>query len=676
MRLVLQVCLLCLACVLLPTTVLTAVLSYREAKYSYAQLREEQRLLAVTIASQVESGYHEQIWPFEMLWAIEKKSAFVFWQISGFAAGARTLKEPYWTMSADGATEEWIVPLAVGSVARPWTYRLGFRADEVRHHIRRIILTNTLVAAVTSVLLVGASFLLARRLVRPVQSLTMAANELKRGNLDVSLPKTSNEEMSQLVAAFHAMTVSIRERDREIKEHLGSLETSRDELEVRVQQRTSELVKAKARVEEASASLQENEARMRAIVEHAADGIVTMSDAGIIEVFNPTAAKIFGYEQGHLTGKNVSLLFADGYGIDADGQIVDRSAGEPVALGRSAEVTCRRKDGEAFPLQIALSEMRVGPRRLLTAVVRDISERRRIEEERREMNGRLVSASRAAGMAEVATSVLHNVGNVLNSVNVSATLLADAARCSKVGGLGQAVDLMQAHAADLGEFVTTDPAGRLLAEYLKELSMTLEAEQAAALEELEALIANVNHIKAVVKMQQTYARKGRDVAEDVLLHQVVDDALRIGGPELEGHAVEVERDYAPMRTIRVDRHKVVQILVNLVTNAMHALEERPTGRRLVVQTRSLSDGGVSVRVGDNGSGIASENLIKIFNHGFTTREDGHGFGLHSSAVSAMELGGALVAESDGPGHGAAFVLTLPTHPGLDSPSTGAYEHGL
>jgi PAS domain S-box-containing protein len=691
MRLVWQVCLLCLACVLLPATLLTGVLSYREAKYSYAQLREEQRLLAVTVASQVESGYHEQIWPFEMLWAIEKKSEFVFWQISDgdqhtvLAHGAvdsrppqwnGVLKEPYWAVSPDGTTEEWVVPLAIGNVARPWTYRLGFRADEVRDHIRRIILTNTLVAAATSVLLVVLAFVLARRLVAPVQSLTMAATELQRGNLDVSLPEASNDETRQLISAFRSMTQSIRKRDQEIRDHLDSLEGSRAELELRVEERTSELVRAKARVEAASVSLQENEVRMRAIIEHAADGIITLSDTGVIEVFNPTASKIFGYSQSELAGESVRRLFAEGYAIDTDGNMVDRSAGEPIVLGRSAEIACLRKNGDAFPLQIALSEMQVGSRRLFTAIVRDISDRRRVEEERDEIHERLVVASRSAGMAEVATSVLHNVGNVLTSVNVSATILAETVRGSKVAGLAKAAALMQEHATDLGSFMTTHPSGKLLPAYLKELSLALEAEHGLALEELGTLLANVDHIKAVVKMQQTHARKGQEVAEDVSLHEVVDEALRIGGRELQERGVILLREYAQMRRVHVDRHKVIQILVNLVTNAMHALEGRAQDRRLVIRTGSLAEGSVSIRVSDNGVGISSENLVKIFNHGFTTKREGHGFGLHSSALSAMELGGTLVAESDGPGEGAAFILTLPTRGESRSPSIGAYEHAL
>jgi len=555
MRLVWQVCLLCLACVLIPTTLITGILSYREAKYSYAQLREQQRLLAVTIASQVESGYHEQIWPFEMLWAVAKKPEFVFWQIADgnrqtvlaqgsvdptFPKWNGTLKEPAWTVTTDGTTEEWIVPLAVGSVARPWTYRLGFRADEVHDHIRRIIGTNTLVAAATSVLLVGLSLVLARRLVAPVRSLTLAATELERGNLDAALPEASNRETRQLVAAFRSMTRSIRDRDRAITAHLGSLERSRDDLELRVQERTSELLKAKERIEAASVSL--------------------------------------------------------------------------------------------------------------------------------------AAASRTAGMAEVATSVLHNVGNVLTSVNVSATILAETVRRSKVRGLGRAAALMEEHASELGAFVTSDPAGKLLPEYLKELSVTLEAEQDAVGQELQALLANVEHVKAVVKMQQTYARKGREVAEDASLHELVDEALRMGAPDIQRRGVRVERDYAPMPAVHIDRHKVIQILVNLVTNGMHALEGRADGRRLTVQTRALPRGRVSVRVSDNGVGIRSEDLVKIFNHGFTTRMDGHGFGLHSGAVSAMELGGTLVAESDGPGAGAAFILTLPAHPPAPISSPRELDH--
>jgi signal transduction histidine kinase len=110
----------------------------------------------------------------------------------------------------------------------------------------------------------------------------------------------------------------------------------------------------------------------------------------------------------------------------------------------------------------------------------------------------------------------------------------------------------------------------------------------------------------------------------------------------------------------VDRHKVLQILVNLLTNAKYACDEsnRPE-KRINVWIRKDSSDHVRIGVCDNGVGIAAENLNRVFEHGFTTRKTGHGFGLHSCALAARELGGSLTAQSDGPGKGATFILEIP-----------------
>jgi PAS domain S-box-containing protein len=681
MRLFWQVYVASLACVLFSAALLTAVLSYRDAEYSLAQLRNEQRLLAVTAASQVESGYHESIWPFGMLWAITKEPQFVFWQISDsdgktvlsdgpldapFATLEDRIKEPRWAIAGkdSGEVEEWVVPLAVGSATHPWLFRLGFNTNQVREHVRRSIITNSLLALGISFLLVGLSFVFTRRLLRPLRSLTVAAVELERGNLDVSLPPADKDELGQLVHAFRTMTLSIKERDRSIQEHVDSLRRAKDDLEVRVEERTRQLRSAKVRVEATAASLRENEERMRAIIEHAADGIITATEAGIIEVFNPSAAKIFGYEAEELIGRSIEPLFAEGYGIRSDGQLVHRTDDGSLAMDRSAEVVARRKNGSIFPLQIALSEVHLlEERKLLTAIVRDISEQKVAEAERKEMHERLVQASRLAGMAEVATSVLHNVGNVLNSVNVSATMVSETLRDSKVRGLGKATALMHAHAADLGEFLTRDASGKRIPEYLEELGRALESEREVALQELASLLANIGHIKAIVTRQQAYARIGGEASEEISIPELCDDALKIGGADLARGGVRVVREYGRTPLACVDRHKVLQILVNLVSNAEQALMSiEKADRRLVVRTGVEDDASVVVRVIDNGMGIAKENLFKIFNHGFTTKREGHGFGLHSSALAAMELGGALGAESDGVGKGATFSLRIPLRP--------------
>jgi signal transduction histidine kinase len=162
-------------------------------------------------------------------------------------------------------------------------------------------------------------------------------------------------------------------------------------------------------------------------------------------------------------------------------------------------------------------------------------------------------------------------------------------------------------------------------------------------------------------MQQNYA-KISGVTETVNVTHLVEDALRMNAGALARHEVELVRVYADVPPVTVDKHRVLQILVNLIRNAKYACDD--TGRKdkqLKLQV-ARTETGVRIAVIDNGIGIPPENLSRIFNHGFTTRKKGHGFGLHSGALAARELGGALTVESQGVGHGATFILELPTLP--------------
>jgi signal transduction histidine kinase len=279
--------------------------------------------------------------------------------------------------------------------------------------------------------------------------------------------------------------------------------------------------------------------------------------------------------------------------------------------------------------------------------------------ERQRMETELIATSRRAGMAEVATNVLHNVGNVLNSVNISSSLLADKLRKMHGGKLVQLAALLDDHRADLGNFLMRDAKGRQIPLYLKQLAKHLDGERDAAISEMDALRQNVEHIKAIVTMQQTYARVA-GVTEVINVTELVEGALRTIAPALQGTGAKVIREYAPeLPTIIVDRHKALQILVNLITNAKHACAESGHADNQIKVGVLRRDGWIEISVADNGVGIPPENLTRIFNHGFTTRRDGHGFGLHGGALAAKELGGTLVARSDGSGKGATFVLQLP-----------------
>jgi signal transduction histidine kinase len=262
-------------------------------------------------------------------------------------------------------------------------------------------------------------------------------------------------------------------------------------------------------------------------------------------------------------------------------------------------------------------------------------------------------------MAEIATNVLHNVGNVLNSVNISGNIIAEKVRNSKAPNLAKAAALMQAQAGDLPAFFANDPKGKQLPGYLTQLADHLVAEQKEMLRELGSLSGNIDHIKEIVAMQQNYA-KVSGVREKLEVKELVEDALRMNAGAMERHGVQVIREYSPAPPVLVDKHKVLQILVNLIRNAKYAMDESGQGdKRLKLRVALNGNEMVKISVIDNGVGIAPENLSRIFGHGFTTRKEGHGFGLHSGALAAREMGGSLSAHSDGPGQGATFTLEFP-----------------
>ena len=277
----------------------------------------------------------------------------------------------------------------------------------------------------------------------------------------------------------------------------------------------------------------------------------------------------------------------------------------------------------------------------------------------------LVRASRQAGMAEVASSVLHNVGNVLNSVNVSANLVGERIRTSKASGLARVAAMLEEQGDQLGSFIASDDRGRRLPAYLAQLSSQLLADREAALTELASLVKSVEHIKDIVRMQQSYATHC-GVAESVAVADLVNDSMQLNAEAFSRHGVTLACNFEQVPAITVDKHRVLQILVNLIRNAKYACEESGRAdKRITIQVTRCALG-VAIVVVDNGVGIPAENMTRIFSHGFTTRAGGHGFGLHSAALAAQELKGSLGVASDGPGCGATFRLELPITPAKDS----------
>jgi PAS domain S-box-containing protein len=330
-----------------------------------------------------------------------------------------------------------------------------------------------------------------------------------------------------------------------------------------------------------------------------------------------------------------------------------------LAAVRSRLARHRRADGSELWVEMTTHQLELGGEHLVIVLIQDVTERRKADAALADANERLLHASRQAGMAEIASGVLHNVGNVLNSVNVSVGVMRERIDKSRVDGLSKAVDLLVRHSGGLGDYLDSDPKGRKIPEYLCSVAEALRRERGDLAAETSELASRVDHIKQIVGMQQCFARRG-GVVEALDPSELFDEALRLQEHAFERHRVRVVRLDGGAPWIKADKHRVLQILVNLLSNAKAAMVNIDQDSRvLTLSAESAPPGKVRISVRDTGCGISPENLALIFQHGFTTKQDGHGFGLHSCANAASEMQGSLRVASEGVGHGAVFILELP-----------------
>ncbi len=468
----------------------------------------------------------------------------------------------------------------------------------------------------------------------PLQRITRSVTELAGDKFDVRVPLRGSMEMAALAHGIN-----------HVAERLRSL--------VALQ-----------------ASTVEKSNFINNVVESMVATLIVVDREARIRALNQATVELLGYQAEELVGKSSSLIcVADGFHLTSTR--LEQLLGH--GSMRDHEVAFLSKDNRHIPVSLSGSAIKDSQGRITgyVCIGTDITQRKQAETEKQKLNSQLVATSRQAGMAEVATGVLHNVGNVLNSINVSASVVEDTLRKSKVSMLKQVADLLAGHAADLGAFMTRDERGRLVPSYLTKLAAHLAEEQAGLLGELKTLTSHVGHVKDIISLQQSISRTA-GVVEPVALRDLLENALQMVAAIVSKYHIDVVREYTEVPQVRTDKHKVLQILVNLVTNAMDAMKETVEARdgRLVVRIgRHRPDPRcLRVEVEDNGVGISPENLARIFTHGFTTKKKGHGFGLHSSVLAARELQGSLTAASPGPGGGATFTLVLPVEPAEGGPS--------
>ena len=387
-----------------------------------------------------------------------------------------------------------------------------------------------------------------------------------------------------------------------------------------------------------------------------ADSLVVIDANLTIGSVNPSLLELLGYGEDELIGQTPGLIFGEEF---AQGSIIESLLLQGSVSGiESSFLTC---DGRLIPISVSGSMMQdeQGQFQGLVCVAQDITERKRMEEEKLQLHEQLLDTSRQLGMAEVASDVLHNVGNVLNSINVSIGVVADLMKNSMVGDVGRISQLFDKHRGDLGNYFSTNPKGKQIPAYLEKLSGQLIEEQRVAIAELDRLRENAQHAQQCVAVQQDLPKPSR-ITEPISVVDLLEEALVVNQKLLEASRIDVCREFQEIPQLIVDKHQVFEVLVDLVRNACQAMASGSM-KQLVARAKLIPGppDSVSLEIQDSGVGIASEDIIKIFSQGNKRKKGGRGMSLHRGALVAKNLGGALRAHSDGIGHGATFSLELP-----------------
>jgi PAS domain S-box-containing protein len=418
----------------------------------------------------------------------------------------------------------------------------------------------------------------------------------------------------------------------------------------------------------------EQEANFRGIFENAVEGIYQSTPEGRYLRVNTALARMYAYPSPEALMKQVCDIENQIY-VDASMRERFKTLMDEAGHVRGLEYQVRRRDGRIIWISENSRIVRDtnGKARYYEGFIEEITQRKEAEAALQQSQQRLLETSRQIGLTEMTTGILHNMGNALNSVNISASVVADKVRLSKVGNLSKAAALLRQHEADLAQFVTSDPKGRQLMGYLGDLASFLLKEQAGLQAELDSLKKGLEHANDILARQQNYAKSAGRL-ETVPPVQLVEDALQMNANSLARHHIGILREYAPnLPEVTVQKHLILQILVNLIRNAQKACEAADLQEKsLTVRIRRRpASHRLQIEVQDTGVGIPPENLARIFTHGFTTRTDGHGFGLHSGMRMAHEMGGSLTARSEGAGKGASFILEFPCQPPAEQGNQGA-----
>lgn len=361
----------------------------------------------------------------------------------------------------------------------------------------------------------------------------------------------------------------------------------------------------------------ENAALFRLLISTAVDGIMVIDGRGTVRLFNNACERLFGYEPGEVLGRNVSMLMPAPYREEHDGYLeAYRTTGIRKIIGIGREVTARRKDGSIFPIYLSVGEGVFEDEPVFVGIVHDMSERHAALKQLQELQAELIHVSRLNEMGHMSPAFAHELNQPLAAI----------------------VNYLRA-------------AQRTVASVEDETVIR-------AREMMDKAAEQASRAGQIIKRLREFTEKRDTSRAEESLNRIVEEAIALA---LVGSApmnMKVEKNLAAdLPGISMDRIQIQQVVLNLVRNAVEAMEDAPV-RHLTVTTRLTGEGDVLASFRDTGPGLSEEVVRRLFEPFVTTKENGMGIGL-SICRSIMEAHGGRLWMTPAPEGGAEFHFTLP-----------------
>ena len=452
---------------------------------------------------------------------------------------------------------------------------------------KKALLTTVLIVLLGTAVATVASALLSRTMTQPLCELVRATNRVAHGELCIPPSIHTTDEIGELAKSFGEMVAALRDIAK-VANELSSgnytanvvcqggkdiLGTSLANMAKALRDKSKDNRRKTAELEHAMHGL----IRFRAALDASADAVYLI-DRGSMKLvdLNEAACTMTGYTRHELFEMTPIRLLWPTASKSELADLLDDLATAKTDFG-ALDTFHQRKDGSTFPVEVVVRLLSVDDQPFIVAAARDLTERKQHERQLEHLHRQLLDAARESGKAEIATNVLHNVGNVLNSINISTELVISTVKYSRIRFLFKAVQALQAHEDNLSEYLTRDERGRHLPSILVDLIRQLKSEQELIHAETTSLLSSVEHIKAIIQTQQSYAKcSSTGAVECVALVDLLEDAIRVNTASMKRHSINVDRRFEDLGPVFVDKHRLLLIVVNLISNAKYACLEVTT----------------------------------------------------------------------------------------------------